>query len=171
MSRPEGPATCGSMDATPTRPTPLPCRQLGHLADGCIVPAMRGKRAACRIATNTRPPNSGVPQKRSTRKREIARKHWGLRTLCACAACVYRPRRTGRAALGSRVEAVSAVKAAHPSKPRAYGRSTILPLRPDVIARGVCLQVFGVRRTRSPGNTGVLGSKPSACAHLLRNSG
>ena len=30
---------------------------------------------------------------------------------------------------------------------------------------------FQVRRTRSPGNTGVLGSKSSACAHLLRNSG
>ena len=34
---------------------------------------------------------AGVPQKRSTRNPEIARKHWGWRTLCACAACVYGP--------------------------------------------------------------------------------
>src|SRR5450755_1631958 len=88
---------------------------------------------------------AGLPQKRSTRNPRIARKHWGLRTLCPCAACVYGAW-AGRencswVTRGGRQRHVAGCG---PSKPRAYGRFSIFTVRPDGIVCGVCLQVFGI---------------------------
>jgi hypothetical protein len=63
---------------------------------------------------------------------EIARKHWGLRTLCPCAACVYGAW-AGRESCSwvTRGGRQRHVAGCGPSKPRAYGRLSIFSLRPD----------------------------------------
>jgi hypothetical protein len=65
---------------------------------------------------------------------EIARKHWGLRTLCPRAACVYGAW-AGRencswVTRGGRQRDVAGCG---PPKPRAYGKFSIFPVRPDGI--------------------------------------
>lgn len=95
----------------------------------------------------------------------------GFRTLCSLCGVCLQPLRVATSARCAAVWELRRLREARGRRTRLPTAMRSLPAPADVIAPGVCLQVFDVWTRRFPMNTRFPGLEQPRCAHFVRNSG